>query len=173
MQTDFTRRSFLPLGETADVGVSMHLQNMEIEMANEIDGFPLIDTYVSALGKTIELEITLESLPAGYHLTASETQKSKGKRYGYYFRSYSSESPNIALWNLRKKIRNILSVKYIDDSNEYLSLTHDVLVGYIDHSQQDDDCVIVSDGKKILMDDLKKIISTYEGFEIEIKIKEP
>ena len=132
-----------------------------------------LSLFISALGKTIELEIVLQSLPNGYHVIASETQKSKGKRYGYSFRSYSSDSPHIALWNLRKKIRNTLSVKYIDDSDEFISLTHDVLVGYIDHSHQDDDLVIVSDGKKILMDDFEQILATYEGFEIEIKIKEP
>ena len=134
--------------------------------------FPLKDSYRRADGKTIEFEITADETPTGYRLIAEETEKSKGKRFGYRFSAFSRHLPYDALGYVRTKIRKNLSTKYLDVEDGTLSLTHDKLVGRIDYSEQDDRIVIESDGRKITSEEFWKILSSYEGFEIKIKIKE-
>ena len=134
--------------------------------------FPFKESYRNAEGKNIEFNITFEELPIGYSVMADETKKSKGKRIGYSFRCFSSISPYQALGKIRDKIRKNLSTKYIDDSAFDIALTHDELVGRITSSDAEYQIVIETDGKEIDQDRFWKILSAYEGFEIELVIKE-
>lgn len=136
------------------------------------DDFPMIDTYTAASGRKIEFTLTMEELPNGYSVAAEETKKSRGKRCGYRFRVFSTSSPYDALGMIRQKIRKNLSTKYIDDSEDVLALTHDRIVGRIDYSSEENEISIEVDGRRITMDQLKNILSAYEGFELFLEIKD-
>jgi len=60
-----------------------------------------------------------------------------GKRCGYRFRVFSTNSPYEALGMIRQKIRKTLATKYIDDSEDVFALTHERLVGRIDFSAEE------------------------------------
>jgi len=114
----------------------------------------------------------MEELPIGYSVSAEETKKSRGKRCGYHFRVFSNSDPYDALGIIRQKIRKNIATKYIDDSEDTLALTHDRLVGRIDYSSEENEISIEVDGRRITMDQLKDILSAYEGFELFLEIKE-
>ena len=142
-------------------------------MNDQSNKFPLKESYQSAGGKKVEFEIRVIETPTGHILEAEETPESKGERFGYQFSSYASDSPYTALGDIRAKIRRKLSVKYLDyDEYGNLSLAQDELIGRIRYSAEDDAIVIEADGTKIMATDFWNILSTYEGFEIELKIKD-
>jgi hypothetical protein len=132
--------------------------------------FPIIEDHRNAAGKNIEFSINAEELLIGYSVTAIETNKSKGKRIGYQFHIFSSTLSE-ALWKIRDKIKKNLCTKYIDETDGHTVLTHDKLVGRIT-SSGNGYSVIEVDGKEIDSEQFWKILSTYEGFEISLTIKE-
>ena len=132
--------------------------------------FPITESYRSAAGKNVEFSVNAEELPIGYSVTATETKKSKGKRIGYDFHVFSSTLPE-ALWKIRDKIKKNLAFKYTDEIEGCLALTHDKLVGRIT-SSENGFTVIEVDGKELDSDKFWEIVSTYEGFEITVTIKE-
>ena len=95
--------------------------------------FPITESYRSAAEKNVDFTINAEELPIGYSVTATETRKSKGKRIGYDFHVVSSTLPE-ALWKIRDKIKKNLAIKYTDEIEGRLVLTHDRLVGRITSS---------------------------------------
>ena len=132
--------------------------------------FPITESYRSAAGKNVEFTVNAEELPIGYSVTATETKNSKGKRIGYYFHVILSTLPE-ALWKIRDKIKKNLAFKYTDEIEGCLALTHDKLVGRIT-SSENGFTVIEVDGKELGSDKFWEIVSTYEGFEITVTIKE-
>jgi hypothetical protein len=135
--------------------------------------FPVKESYQSVDGNIVEFEIYMIETPQAYILNAEETPKSRGKRFGYRFNAFASDSPSSALENLRKKINKELSVKYLEyDEYGHLALKHNKLVGRIDYSDEDNEIVIEADGIKISLLDFWKILPTYEGFEFEFKIED-
>ncbi|HOD79615.1 MAG TPA: hypothetical protein PK155_07390 [Bacteroidales bacterium] len=133
--------------------------------------FPVVDSFRNAAGQRIDFNISVIQTPSGYTVKAEETEESKCDRFGYQFESFATDSPFTALWDLRGKIKKELSIKYVDDHGEHLSLTHDEIEGRICYSKEDDSIVIETDGDKITMKEFWSIISSYEGFEISLKIK--
>ncbi len=134
--------------------------------------FPMEESYKAADGRTITFELTAGETPAGFFVQAEETNKSKKNRLGYTFTKFNPVNPYIALGEIRDKIRERLATKYIDYTEQAPELTHDKLVGMIDHSTEDEEVVLQVDGDKITMADLQRILSAHEGFEITIEIKE-
>jgi hypothetical protein len=132
--------------------------------------FPIIESYRNAAGKTIEFSVNVEDLSAGWTATATETDKSKGKRIGYHFHVCSS-TPNEALWSIRAKIRRSLATKYLDVTEGETTLTHDEIVGRIT-SSDNGETVLEVDGKEVGAKKFWRILSAYEGFEISIVIRE-
>lgn len=60
----------------------------------------------------------------------------------------------------------LFTVKIYDEFNE---MNFDYFKGNITSDKENEVCIVV-DGKKMSMTDLENLISTHEGFEIEIKI---
>lgn len=133
--------------------------------------FPIEESYKAADGRIITFEITAGETPTGFFIQAEETEKSKKSRLGYTFTKFSPMNPYLALGEIRDKIRERLSTKYIEYPEQFPELTHDKLVGVID-SAEDEEVVLQVDGNKITMEDLQRILSGYEGFEITIGIKQ-
>ena len=73
---------------------------------------------------------------------------------------------------IRHKIRRNLAVRYIDDSGTTLALTHDKLVGRITYSSKEEEICLEVDGREISVEQLKNILSAYEGFELFLEIKD-
>ena len=73
---------------------------------------------------------------------------------------------------IRQKIRKNLAVKYIDDSEPTIRLTHDKLVGRIGYSSEENEISLEVDGREVTIEQLKDILSAYEGFELCLEIKE-
>jgi hypothetical protein len=139
-------------------------------MDNTKKDFPIVESYRNAAEKNIEFSINAEYLPIGYSVAAIETNKSKGKRIGYDFHVFSSTLSE-ALWKIRDKIKRNLAIKYTDDKEGHLVLTHDTLIGRITSSEMGE-TVIEVDGKALDSEQFWGIISSYEGFEISLVIKE-
>ena len=134
--------------------------------------FPIEESYKAAAGRTITFKITAGETPTGFLVQAKETKKSRKNRLGYTFTKFSPVSPCLALGEIRDKIRERLATKYVDYTEQLPELTHDKLVGMIDFSTDDEEVVLQVDGNKITMEDLQRILSAYEGFELSIEIKE-
>lgn len=133
--------------------------------------FPVADSFKNTAGQRIEFDISVYQTTSGYTVVADETDESKCDRFGYHFESFATDSPLTALWHLRGKIQKELSIKYLDDHEGNLSLTHDEIEGRIRYSKEDDSIVIETDGDKITMEDFWRMLTSYEGFEINLKIK--
>ena len=133
--------------------------------------FPVADSFRNAAGQRIDFNLSVHQTPSGYTVKAEETDESKRDRFGYHFESFATDSPFDALWDLRGKIKKELSIKYVDNHDEHLSLTHDEIEGRICYSKEDDGIVIETDGDKITVKEFWGILSSYEGFEISLKIK--
>ena len=134
------------------------------------EGFPMTESYRNAAGKTIEFSVNVSDFSFGCTATAIEMDKSKGKRIGYHFHVWSN-TINEALSKIRGKVGKNLSTKYLDETDERIELTHDELVGRITSSNAGE-TVLEVDGKEIDAEKFWQILSTYEGFEISIAIKE-
>jgi|GEM_PF-1709494 len=104
-------------------------------------------------------------------LIAKETEKSKGDRFGYEIKASSYISPEYTLGQLRGKIRKVLAVKYLDREKGVPFLTHDSLLARVLYCKEEEGIVLEADGRKITKEEFWKMISTYEGWEIELKIK--
>jgi hypothetical protein len=89
---------------------------------------------------------------------------------GFLFRSYSETSPYSALGHLRDKIRRSLATRHLSGSRGGRDMLHDTLRGRIT-SGGDRGVVLVVDGKPLDMDDLARILESWEGWEFELCIK--
>ena len=105
-----------------------------------------------------------------FHLVAEETEKSKGTRFGYEFSASSYVSPGYTMGKLREKIRKVLAVKYLDREKGTPFLTHDSLLARVSYCDEEESIVLEADGRKITKEEFWKMISSYEGWEIELKI---
>jgi hypothetical protein len=103
-------------------------------------------------------------------LTAKETEKSKGDRFGYEFKASSYVSPEYTMGQLREKIRKILAVKYLDREKGVPHLTHDSLLARVSYCKEEG-IVLEADGRKVTKEEFWEMISSYEGWEIELKVK--
>ena len=88
---------------------------------------------------------------------------------GYCFEAYSPNNPFEALGIIRDKIRAGLSTRYLDED---WYPTHGKLKGYIACDSEGDGHGIVIDGKFLDINKIERILSSYEGFEISIEIKD-
>jgi hypothetical protein len=137
------------------------------------DDFPMTETYPSALGRDVEFYITAKDLTTGFLIEATETEKSRGKRFGFTLSCFSRVDPYEALGNLRRKIRKRLATRYLA-THEAASawLSHDELVGIIDYDIDSDEIIIQVDGEALTMDQLATILKGHEGFEVRLQIVE-
>jgi len=108
---------------------------------------------------------------ATFCFSAIETDKSKGDRFGYSFSAGSFVSPAYTMGLLRKKIKKVLAVKYLDREVGTPYPTHDSLLARISYCEEDG-IVLEADGRKITKEEFWEMISSYEGWEIDMKIND-
>jgi hypothetical protein len=132
---------------------------------DKMDKFPLDENFIDHSGKSRRFHISIvETIADGYFLEAKEITKDEG----YRFETYSSISPFTALGKMRKKIHRKLSTRYIyTHENGQIALTHDEIYGRISYNG------IVIDGKLVEFEHFLELLTTYEGFNLSIKIDDP
>jgi hypothetical protein len=93
--------------------------------------------------------------------------------FGYRFEGFSPSNPYLALGEAREKIRAGLATRYLSAAEAVPTLSHDVLRGYISCDLKTDSPVLVVDGCPLSMFDLERILSTHEGWQVELRIVDP
>jgi hypothetical protein len=141
---------------------------MELEEQDQ-QGFPIRDTLEDAFGKVRSFLITSHSVGLGYTLRASEEGK---EGMGYEFSSFSETSPYNALFSLRDKMHRSLATRHITRRGSRYQMLHDTLRGRITWSQENGLALIV-DGIPLVLDDLREILETHEGWQFRLEIVDP
>ncbi len=112
-------------------------------------------------GRTRKFTLEQYPVPLGYGVCASEDVDGDD---GYVFQAFSTVDPFKALGDLRKRIRQLLSVRHLVGHDGRLSLTHERLRGRIDYGG------VVMDGSFLRFDRLAELIQTYQGFQFDLTI---
>jgi len=124
--------------------------------------FPKDDTFIDCEGKKRLFEYSVNEAPiGGYIVEAKENIED-----GYLFDNYAASNPYEVLGKLRGRIKKELSIRYLQKENENLSFSHDEAKGRISSGG------IVIDGCFIPFEKFCEMIQTYEGFLIELNIKD-
>ena len=125
--------------------------------------FPLKERYYDCAGNKLEFVIDNIHLGDSYLVVATEVTNSNREGYEFSSLSYSIAQ---ALGNVRKKINEGISTKYLSLDPTCLSLSTDIAKGRIT------DNGLVIDGTLVSFEQVQDILAVYTGFEIELKIKD-
>ncbi len=128
--------------------------------------FPLREEFEDFSGKMRVFVIDCHEGPLGYTVRGRE-EKPKGE--GYEFAAYSETTPHAALGRLREKARRSMATRHLGRDR---SMLHDTLTGRIT-SGGDQGALLVIDGIAIDVDELARLLRTYEGSEFKLRIKDP
>ncbi len=136
-----------------------------------MNDFPEFDTFQDYRGKDIKFKYDLNDAGHIFALRAREVTKSK---YPREFCAYDTVSPVNALLKMRHNIRQELNTRYFREEKgrpfDFLNFDH--FRGNITMDTEAQEACLVVDGKKMSMGDLERVLSTYEGHQIEIRITE-
>jgi len=133
--------------------------------------FPEQDSFQDYRGKTISFKYDLFDAKSLFSLHAREITNSD---FGREFAAYDIISPANALAKIRAKIKEELNKRYFaeEDGRDFAEMNFDYFRGNITCDIENHEACLIVDGKKMSMYDLEKILSSHEGFQIEIKITE-
>lgn len=124
-------------------------------------GIPHIRVHTDCAGRRIEFVHGIRELEGmGFCVVATEIKGSPG----YEFKSAVCATPYIAYLDVYEKIQLALKQKYLVPSGEKAELLADELAGRINHEG------VVVDGKQITFEQLRELLSSYEGWPISLKI---
>ena len=131
---------------------------------------PESEAYVDCSGKHRVFSLQCHEAPTGWTVRATEVTNLD---FGYQFESFSPSNPYLALGQVRAKIRAGLATRYLSAAEAVPTMSHDVLRGYISCELTTDRPVLVVDGRPLSMFDLQRILSTHEGWQVELRIVDP
>lgn len=126
-----------------------------------MNDFPTHDKFLDYLGRERIFEYAVVDVNIGYSVRAREQ-----KEDGCEFAEFAIGSPINALGPLRDKIRKRLSTRYLQVQEGRLHLYHGEAVGNISYGG------VVIDDRFVTFEQLVSMIQTYEGFLLEVKIKD-
>jgi hypothetical protein len=137
-----------------------------------MDDFPEFDTFEDYRGKEIRFRYDLNDAGNIYALRATEVMT--GSAYGRHFAVYDGASPWNALYKMRRRIPRALNIRYFaeEDGDPFGNLNFDRFRGSITHDDETKGACLVVDGKKMSMSQLDKVLTCYEGWQIEVRITE-
>ena len=127
--------------------------------------FPRREEFEDFSGEMRTFVIDCYEGPFGYTVRARE-ENPKGE--GYEFAVYSETNPYSALGRLREKARRSMATRYLSSGHNML---HDKLRGRIT-SDGHGGVLLVVDGLAVDIDELARFLSTHEGWEFELSIKD-
>ncbi len=121
------------------------------------------ESFTDCADKRREFDLSIHALPGhGFSGFAHEvTEREDG---GYQFRSFAEGSLTLALARLRGTVRAGLAQRYLIRHEDVLEMPLDRLKGRIDYDG------VVVDGKLLDWSALQSLLSTYEGWDFELKI---
>lgn len=125
--------------------------------------FPFVRKFVDCAGTKRSFLFTLKDLGDTFYVEAKEQTPSEDG--GYEFGAINPSIPH-AVGDLTSKIRKALCTKYLSKDPHYTGFYSDEAIGRI----ADDGIVI--DGELVPYDKFCDMLATYNGFKIEIKIKD-
>jgi hypothetical protein len=127
---------------------------------------PLEEEFIDHSGHSRRFRISIRKLAGeDFYLDAMDLSQAEGYRFEVYSAVYSVSGIGSALGKLRQKIRGGISTRYLHvDAEGKKHLTHNEMRGRIS-----DDGILV-DGAVLRFSDLERILTTYEGFEVSIRI---
>jgi hypothetical protein len=75
---------------------------------------------------------------------------------------------------MRRRIPQALNIRYFaeEDGDPFGNLNFDHFRGSITHDDDTKGACLVVDGKKMSMSELDKVLTCYEGWQIEVRITE-
>ena len=77
------------------------------------------------------------------------------------------DEPFSLLWNeLVQRITKSINTKYLSEDKWPV---HSKMVGYIEYNSETESCDLIIDGHNLDMDELQRVISGHEGFQIKVE----
>ena len=138
---------------------------MKSDLLDWQSDFPLREEFEDFSGKKRTFVIDCHADPFGYTVRARE-EKPKGE--GYEFAAFSETNPYSALGRIRDKARKSMATRHLGSGHNML---HDKLQGRIT-SDGNGGALLVVDGLAVDMGKLSRFLSTHEGWEFELIIKD-
>ena len=120
-------------------------------------------SFIGKDGKTYNFAIEFEIFPTDKLLTATEIGKTK--RMTDVFGALDADAYEM-LETLKKRIKKLVSVKYIDDDGYFAK---NKAVGYVEYNLERERHEIIIDGKPYSWSEIEKNISAHEGWKIKIE----
>lgn len=131
--------------------------------------FPLRDKYTDCAGREHTFEVSYYEAPLGFSVTAEEVGK---EGLGYQFSAFDANSPYLALYSVRQKIRQTLATRYVErQGHPHHVPTHDVIRGRI--TAGEGEAIFVIDGDPLSLEEFSKLVCTNEGWEFELRFLDP
>jgi hypothetical protein len=137
--------------------------------ANSPHDIPVSEAFVDCSGAERVFSIECHEVPTGWAVIATEMTDND---FGYRFEGLCPSNPYVALGQVRAKIREGLATRYLSAGPEPTP-SHDVLRGQIDWDLTAESPVLVVDGRPLRMVDLERILSSHEGWRLELRIVDP
>jgi hypothetical protein len=159
--------SFLVTSPSQSTLVSLGLRGRL--MMNTPDDIPESETYVDCSGKQRVFSLKCHQVPTGWAVLANEVTDND---FGYRFEGFSPSNPYLALGQVRAKIQAGLATRYLSAAETEPTLSHGIVRGYISWDRTTDSPVLVVDGRPLSMFDIERILGSYEGWNVELRIVE-
>jgi hypothetical protein len=136
-------------------------------LVNAPHDIPESETYVDCCDTQRVFSLDCHQVPTGWAVVATEATDND---FGYRFEGFSPSNPYLALGQARAKIRAGLATRYLSAAEPGHTLSHDILRGHIDWDRTTNSPVLVVDGCPLSMVDLGRILSSYQGWRVELRI---
>ncbi len=137
---------------------------------NAPDDIPEEEAFVDCSGIQRIFSLECHQFPTGWAVIATEVADGD---FGYRFEGFSPSNPYLALGQARVKIRAGLATRYLSPGEASPTLSHDILRGHIDWDRTTNSPVLVVDGRPLSMFDLERMLGSYEGWRVELRILDP
>lgn len=131
--------------------------------------FPLRDTIHDFAGRRREFLVTCVERDSGFFLRAEEEGKDG---MGYQFSATHPVSPYLALGHLRQRMRRALATRHLVGSRDSYELLDDRVDGWITVDDRGNPAFVV-DGSPLSLEELAKVMRTYEGWQFRIDFFDP
>lgn len=131
--------------------------------------FPMSDEFTDFSGRKRRFKIDFDEFPLGYKVSAREVTEGEG----YEFSAFSSNSPYLALGELRGKMYRELATRYLDNNGGECMPTHDTLRGRITYEARGETApAVVIDGRKITWEHFGRMVALHEGWHFTLRFEE-
>ncbi|MBI4613321.1 MAG: hypothetical protein HY720_06890 [Planctomycetes bacterium] len=130
------------------------------------DIFPMDDVLTDCAGRKRKFKIEYWKAPTGHVVEAKEVGRKTG---GYEFRAFDSSHPGLALGELRRKMNQELSRRYVEKKGASWCPRHDELRGRI--TMADGAPAFVIDGQLLTLEEFGQLLCVCEGWNFYFRFE--